>query len=126
MNFDIVFKNFKDLNISISGKEFNSLDSAGTKDSKKLTILNYNLCSIYVNNKEINLIQNIGKKSKEFFQYSLNLKDYKVIVQQKKELEPQQPDLHILKKKKIYDEFYQEIKELFQKALIITIFIMGY
>ena len=80
--------------------EFNSLDSAGTKDKKKLTILNYNLCSIYVNNKEINLIQNIGKKSKEFFQYSLNLKDYKVIVQQKKELEPQQPDLHILKKKK--------------------------
>ena len=100
MNFDTIFKSFKDLKISISGMEFNSLDSAGTKDRKKLTILNYNLCSIYVNNKEINLIQNIGKKSTEFLQYSLNLKDYKVIVQQKKELEPQQPDLHILKKKK--------------------------
>ena len=107
MNIDMIFKNFKDLKINISGMEFNSLDSAGTKDRKKLTILNYNLCSIYVNNKEINLIQNIGKKSKEFFQYSLNLKDYKVIFQQKKELEPQQPDLHILmKNKKIYDEFY--------------------
>ena len=118
MNFDIVFKNFKDLNISISGKEFNSLDSAGTKDRKKLTILNYNLCSIYVNKTEINLIQNIGKKSSEFLQYSINLKDYKVIVQSKKELEPEQPELHLLmKNKKIYDEFYKEIKELFQKGL---------
>ena len=98
MNFDIVFKNFKDLNISISGKEFNSLDSAGTKDRKKLTILNYNLCSIYVNKTEINLIQNIGKKSSEFLQYSINLKDYKVIVQSKKELEPEQPELHLLMK----------------------------
>jgi CHAT domain-containing protein len=123
MTIDMIFKNFKDLKINISGMEFNSLDS----DRKKLTILNYNLFSIYVNNKEINLIQNIGKKSTEFFQYSLNLKDYKVIVQQKKELEPQQPDLHILmKNKKIYDEFYLEIKKLFKKAIIITIFIMGY
>ena len=62
MNFDIVFKNFKDLNISISGKEFNSLDSAGTKDRKKLTILNYNLCSIYVKKTEINLNSKYWKK----------------------------------------------------------------
>ena len=81
MNFDTIFKSFKDLKISFSGMEFNSLDSAGTKDRKKLTILNYNLCSIYVNKTEINLIQNIGKKSSEFLQYSINLKDYKVIVQ---------------------------------------------
>ena len=83
MNFDMIFKNFKDLKISISGKDFNSLDSAGTKDRKKLTILNYNLCSIYVIKTEINLI---GKKSSEFLQYSINLKDYKVIVQKKKSL----------------------------------------
>ena len=63
-------------------------------------------------------IQNIGKKSSEFLQYSINLKDYKVIVQSKKELEPEQPELHLLmKNKKIYDEFYKEIKDLFQIGL---------
>ena len=39
-------------------------------------------------------------------------------MQSKKELEPEQPELHLLmKNKKIYDEFYKEIKDLFQIGL---------
>ena len=39
-------------------------------------------------------------------------------MQSKKELEPKQPELHLLmKNKKIYDEFYKEIKDLFQIGL---------
>ena len=39
-------------------------------------------------------------------------------MQSKKELEPEQPELHLLmKNKKIYDEFYKEIIDLFQIGL---------
>lgn len=115
-NFDLIFKNFKDLNISISGKIFNLLDNFGTKDRKKLTILNYNFLTINVNNHEISLDESIGEKKSNFIQYSLNLEDYKIIAQPREE--PEKPDLDLLmKNKKIYNEFYTEIESLFEYEL---------
>ena len=110
INFNCIFKNVKeDLNIISQGKKFDSLDSCGTNDRKKLTILNYNVNSIQINDKVIFL--NKYSEQSDFIQYSVDLKDFKVIF--KKIEEPNQPDLHFLmKKKKIIGNFYKELTEL--------------
>ena len=115
-NFNIIFKNYKDLKVFISGKIFNLLDNLNTKNRKKLTILNYNFLKINVNNHEINLNENIGEIKSNFIQYSLNLENYKIIAQQREE--PELPELHLLmKRKNIYNEFYKDIEELFKNDL---------
>ena len=66
--FDMIFKNCQNLNVKNSEIEFNSFDSNGTKDRKKLTILNYNLLSIEVNSIEININKEIEQiPSSDFY-----------------------------------------------------------
>ena len=91
--FDMIFKNCQNLNVKNSEIEFNCFDSNGTKDRKKLTILNYNLLSIEVNSIEININKEIEQiPSSDFYQFSINLEDNKIIVQPRETIE--KPDLH--------------------------------
>ena len=110
INFNCIIKNAKeDLKIISQGKKFDSLDRCGTNDRKRLTILNYNLNSIKINDNVI-FVNKFSEQS-DFIQYSVDLKDFKVIA--KKIEEPNQPDLHILmKKKNIIENFYKELTEL--------------
>ena len=112
--FDMIFKNCQNLNVKNSEIEFNSFDSNGTKDRKKLTILNYNLLSIEVNSIEININKEIEQiPSSDFYQFSINLEDNKIIVQPRETIE--KPDLHkIMSKKKILNQFYEDLVELFK------------
>ena len=54
--FEIEFKSSKDLIIKINQKEFILLENNGTKDRKKITLINFNISSITVNQKVINVI----------------------------------------------------------------------
>jgi len=109
-NFNCIFKNIKDLNIIAQEKKLDLLDNCGTKDRKKLTILNYNAISIKINDKVIYL--NNYSNPFDFVQYSIDLSDFKVIVKKSEKLN--QPDLHFLMKKKInIQNFYKELTELF-------------
>ena len=54
--FEIEFKSSKDLIIKINEKEFILLENNGTKDRKKITLINFNISSITVNQKVINVI----------------------------------------------------------------------
>ena len=104
------FKNIKDLNIIAQEEKLDLLYTCGTKDRKKLTILNYNAISIKINNKELYLNKNSSPSV--FVQYSIDLSDFKIISKKCELLK--QPDLHFLMKKKILGEFYKELTELFQ------------
>ena len=53
--FEIEFKSSKDLIIKINEKEFILLENNGTKDRKKITLINFNISSITVNQKVINV-----------------------------------------------------------------------
>ena len=55
-NIEIDFKSSKDLTVKINEKEFKSFDNNGTKDRKKITLINFNISSITVNQKVINVI----------------------------------------------------------------------
>ena len=114
LNFEIIFKNVTDLKVTISGKEFNSFNCIGTQNMKKLTILNYNFVSINVNNKVIYVNESIEKKDSNFVRYSLNLGDYKIIVQPSPIEDLKRPQFHLLmKKKNLFKNYYQEIEDLF-------------
>jgi len=114
INFNCIFKNIKDLNIIALENKFDLLDSCGTKDRKKLTILNYNLQNIKINDKLLFL--NKYSKRSDFVQYSIDLSDFKVI--SKVYEEPDQPDLHLMmKKKKIINNFYKELTNLFKNPI---------
>ena len=111
-NFDMIFKNIKELKIYRGQKKFISLDNIGTKDRKKLTILNYQYISLNVNGKTINLKDLTHNYSSNFYQFSIN-EDYKIIVQTNEIIE--QPDLHLIMKKKVFiDNFYKEIFDLLE------------
>ena len=114
-NLEFVFKNAKDLKIIKNEKEFNSFDTLGTKDRKKLTLINYSLQYININQKDINIrevIEKSGSVKSNFYQISINLEDTKnIIVQPIETLE--MPDFHlIMKKGKFFDKFYNELLEL--------------
>lgn len=114
-NLEFVFKNAKDLKIIKNEKEFNSFDTLGTKDRKKLTLINYSLQYININQKDINIrevIEKSGSVKSNFYQISINLEDTKnIIVQPIETLE--MPDFHlIMKKSKFFDKFYNELLEL--------------
>ena len=113
-NFEMIFKNAKDLKISYQTKEFSSLDDNNTKDRKKITILNYNFTTIKVNEKEIN-IKNLCNKGgpSNFHQISMDLEDDKIIVQPSEKIDL--PDFDkIIKKANILNSFNNKICEIFK------------
>ena len=117
-NFEMVFKNVKDIKISHHIKEFISLDDINTKDRKKITILNYYFATIKVNEKEID-IKNLCNKGNpsNFHQISMDLEDDKIIVQPSEKINL--PDFDkIMNKKKILKSFEDEIKESFKDISI--------
>ena len=62
-NIEIDFKYSKDLTLKINEKEIKIFDSIGTKDRKKITLINFNISTIIANQKNINIIQEICKIS---------------------------------------------------------------
>lgn len=105
-NFDLIFRNVEDLKVQISDIKFTEFDTAGTKNRKKLTILNFAFNYIMINDKQMNLNEFFANRYGKFLQFSLNLKDYKIIVQPYEELT--KPELHLLMENKIT---YKEIRE---------------
>jgi hypothetical protein len=86
-NLEIDFKHSKDLDVKINEKEFKIFDNIGTKDRHKLSLLNFNIPTITVNQKDINIISEIiscrRKSTINFYKLSLNIDDpeQKIIVQ---------------------------------------------
>ena len=99
-NFELIFKNFKELNVTFSEMTFNSFDNVGTENRKRLIILNYAPDFIFVNEKAIELKKGIENSSSNFLQYSINCQDFKIIVKEFEDL--QLPQLHLLMKKRIF------------------------
>ena len=113
-NFEMIFKNFKEINVTFSEMTFNSFDNVGTENRKRLIILNYAPDSLSVNEKAIELKKGIENSSSNFLQYSINCQDFKIIVKEFEDL--QLPQLHLLmKKKNFFTNFYNEILKLFNK-----------
>ena len=118
-NIEIDFKHSKDLSLKINEKEIKSLDSIGTKDRHKITLINFNISTITANQKDIDIIQEIVKCNEKspinFYRISINMEDpeIKKIVQPVKEVSS--PKVHLLNEKKIiFDEFYKKLKELIE------------
>ena len=111
-NFDLIFRNGENLNVQISDKKFTEFDTAGTKDRKKLTILNFAFNYIMINNKQMNLNDFFANYNGKFLQFSINLTDYKIIVQPYEELA--KPELHLLMENKItYEKIKSQLDALF-------------
>ena len=118
-NIEIDFKHSKDLSLKINEKEIKSLDSIGTKDRHKITLINFNISTITANQKDIDILQEIVKCNEKspinFYRISINMEDpeIKKIVQPIKEVSS--PKVHLLNEKKIiFDEFYKKLKELIE------------
>ena len=92
INFCCIFNNIKELNIFANG----------------------NLINIKINENVLYLNKNSNQT--DFIQYSIDLSDFKVISKKIEVLN--QPDLHLLmKKKQTIDNFYKELTELFSYKL---------
>ena len=118
-NLEIDFKHSKDLDVKINEKEFKIFDNIGTKDRHKLSLLNFNIPTITVNQKDINIISEIiscrRKSTINFYKLSLNIDDpeQKIIVQTINETS--EPKLHLLNNSKpALNEFYEQFKILLQ------------
>lgn len=114
-NFEMVFKNFKDLKVSNDGKEFTEFDSFNTKNRKKITILNYRCSDICVNDKVIDLIK-ATKINSDFYQFSINIEDFRLIVQPNQEIKKLEFNL-LMNKKKLLNSFYKDIQDLIKNEL---------
>ena len=116
-NIEIDFKHSKDLTLKINEKEIKILDSIGTKERNKITLINFNIPTITVNQKNIDIIKEIEKCNAKspinFYRISINMKDQelKKIVQPIEEMSSSK--VHLLNESKIIlDEFYKTLKEL--------------
>ena len=116
-NIEIDFKHSKDLTLKINEKEIKILDSIGTKDRHKITLINFNTSTITANQENINIISEIENRNVKspinFYRLSINMKDpeIKKIVQPIKEMSS--PKIHLLNESKIIlDECYKNINEL--------------
>ena len=116
-NIEIDFKSSKDLTVKINEKDINSFDNNGTKDRKKITLVNFNTPSITVNQKVINVLSEIArcnvKSPINFYRFSINMEDpeLKIIVQPVTEM--CEPNVHSLNEVKTsLDKFYSELKQL--------------
>ena len=115
-NFEMVFSNAKGLNVKAKEKEFNAFDSCGIADMKKITILNCDFDSIMVKDQKIQLEKYFIRYPSKFLLFSINLKDYKVIVQPFEEVK--QPEIHLLMKQKlIFEKFYRDLVSLLKQDL---------
>ena len=117
-NFELVFKDFNDLDVNFRNQKFDKFDNVYTNDRKKITLLNYNSISVNINNCKVNikkLIEECPNKS-DFYRFSMNVneKSHKIIVQPIKEFD--KPELVLLMKEKSFiDIVYNELKLLIEK-----------